>query len=440
MRLSERIFELYRRHVNPSLAASLRLNAMDVVEDRALGCEVWDTDGRRYLDFLGLYGTMAVGHRHPRVIEAVKRQMDRMTMPARVMLSEGTALLAERLAGLTPGDLRYAFFGNSGAEAVEGAVKIARAATGRRKLVSAVNGFHGKTLGALSLTPRAHYQDPFRPLVGDVAHVPYGDVRALESTLDAGTAALILEPVQGEGGIVVPPPGYLRAARALTRERGVVLIADEVQTGLGRTGRWFGVDHDGVEPDMMTLAKALGGGVMPIGAFVATPELWTPFERDYKIHSSTFGGNPLACAAALATIDVIEDEGLVENSREQGEYLLGELRAVAGEFPYFVREVRGRGLMAGLEFADADVGVLFIGEMSNHGVLTAYGLNQPSMIRLEPPLTVSREQVNEALGAIRASLESVRVELEKYGLLDAATDEAGVTGEAGAPGELQARA
>lgn len=417
MNYTEETFQLFSKHVNPSMAASLRLAGLDVVEDHAEGAFIWDSDGRRYLDFLGLYGTMSVGHRHPRVVEAVRHQLDRMAMPAKVMLSRPAAELAERLTSLAPGNMQYAFFGNSGAEAVEGAIKIARAATGRHKIISAFNAFHGKTMGALALTPKPEYQTPFLPMLTGVAHVPFGDLAALDAVCDADTAALILEPVQGEGGVIIPPPGYLRAARKLTSERGVLLIADEVQTGLGRTGKWFAVQHDDIEPDMMTLAKALGGGIMPIGAFLARKELWKPFEQDYKVHSSTFGGNPLACSAGLATLQVIEDEGLVLRSAELGASMLASLRRLQAQFPYFITQVRGLGLMIGIEFVSADVGTLFISEMSKQGVLTAFGLNQPKMIRIEPPLNLTDDEAQLGLEAIEASLVGVKTELEHFGLL-----------------------
>ncbi len=295
-------FELFERHVNPGLAGLLRFTGLDVVEDHAEGVYVWDTSGRRYLDFLGLYGTLNLGHRHPRVVEAVKRQLDRMPMSVRVMISEPTARLAERLAEITPGDLSMSFFGNSGAEAVEAAFKLARIHTGKPEIITTERGFHGKTLGALSLTPKAEYQDPVRPLVPGVKVAPYGDAAAVAAAIGPETAAVIVEPVQGEGGVIVPPEGYLRELREITRERGVLLILDEVQTGMGRTGRLWAAEWEGVEPDLLTSAKALGGGVMPIGAVVGRAELFEPFKENPLIHSSTFGGNPLAAAAALADI------------------------------------------------------------------------------------------------------------------------------------------
>jgi putrescine aminotransferase len=427
-RSPESVFEQYQQFVNPKLAGLLRLTGLDVVEDHAEGVYIYDSTGKRYLDFLGLYGAMGVGHRHPRVIAAVTAQLGKMPMSAKVMLSPLMASLAERLVKLAPGPMQYAFFGNSGAEAVEGALKIARAATGKQYIVSAHGGFHGKTMGALALTPKAGYQDPFRPLMGGVAHVPYGDAAALETLLTTApyagdVAAMILEPIQGEGGIILPPDGYLRAVRRITHDHGVLFIADEIQSGMGRTGQMFAVErelqHDD-GPDMITLAKSLGGGVMPIGAFLAKRELWRAFEHDPKVHSTTFGGNPLACAAALATLDVLADEGLLENAALQGEHLLSGLRQLQAQYPYFIREVRGRGLMIGVEFFDADVGSLFIGEMSARGVLTAFGLNQQTMIRLEPPLTITTAQADEGLAAFAGALAAVKAELEQYDLLEMA--------------------
>ena len=399
-------FELFERHVNPGLAGLLRFTGLDVVEDHAEGVYVWDTSGRRYLDFLGLYGTLNLGHRHPRVVEAVKRQLDRMPMSVRVMISEPTARLAARLAEITPGDLSMSFFGNSGAEAVEAAFKLARIHTGKPEIITTERGFHGKTMGALSLTPKAEYQDPVRPLVPGVKVVPYGDAAAVAEAIGPETAAVIVEPVQGEGGVIVPPEGYLRELREITRERGVLLILDEVQTGMGRTGRLWAAEWEGVEPDLLTSAKALGGGVMPIGAVVGRAELFEPFRENPLIHSSTFGGNPLAAAAALAAIEVTLEEDLPARAQEMGAYLLDALAGLKADYPEFIADVRGKGLLVGVEFTDADIGAIVISELAARGVLTAFGLNNPKVVRLEPPLIVERAHVDEAVEALRASLQA----------------------------------
>ncbi|WP_457631702.1 aspartate aminotransferase family protein [Oceanithermus sp.] len=399
-------YELFERHVNPGLAGLLRFTGLDVVEDHAEGVYVWDTGGKRYLDFLGLYGTLNLGHRHPRVVEAVRRQLEKMPMSVRVMISEPTARLAARLAEITPGDLSMTFFGNSGAEAVEAAFKLARIHTGKPEIITTEKGFHGKTMGALSLTPKPDYQDPVRPLVPGVRVVPYADAAAVEEAIGPDTAAVIVEPVQGEGGINVPPEGYLRELRRLTEEKGVLLIFDEVQTGMGRTGRLWAADWEGVAPDLLTSAKALGGGVMPIGAAIGRAELFEPFRENPLIHSSTFGGNPLAAAAALAAIEVTIEEDLPARAEEMGGYLLESLAELKAGFPEFIEDVRGKGLMVGVEFTDADIGAIVISELAARGVLTAFGLNNPKVVRLEPPLIVEKEHIDQAVEALEESLRA----------------------------------
>ncbi|WP_287371846.1 aspartate aminotransferase family protein [Oceanithermus sp.] len=399
-------FELYERHVNPGLAGLLRFTGLDVVEDHAEGMYVWDTQGKRYLDFLGLYGTLNLGHRHPRVVEAVKRQLDRMPMSVRVMISEPTARLAARLAEITPGDLSMTFFGNSGAEAVEAAFKLARMHTGKPEIITTEKGFHGKTMGALSLTPKPEYQEPVAPLVPGVKVVPFGDASAVAAAIGPETAAVIVEPVQGEGGINLPPEGYLRELRQITQERGVLLIFDEVQTGMGRTGKLWASEWEGVAPDLLTSAKALGGGVMPIGAAIGRPELFEPFLENPLVHSSTFGGNPLAAAAALAAIEVTLEEDLPARALAMGERLMQGLRELADRYPELIAEVRGRGLLVGLEFTDADIGAIAISELAARGVLTAFGLNNPKVVRLEPPLIVEEVHIQEALEALDHSLKA----------------------------------
>lgn len=401
-------FDQFERHINPGLAGLLRFTGLDKVESHAEGVYVWDTEGKRYLDFLGLYGTLSLGHRHPRVVEAVKRQLDLMPMPVKVMVSAPTAQLAERLAEITPGDLGMSFFCNSGAEAVEAALKFARMATGRTDFITTQGGYHGKTMGALSVTPRSHYQDPVRPLVPGVSVVEYGNLEALKAALTSNTAAFIVEPVQGEGGIRVPPAGYLREAQKLCNQAGVLLIADEVQTGLGRTGKLWGVDWDGAVPDIMTSAKALGGGVMPIAATIARPEIFSIYRDEPLIHSTTFGGNPLAAAAALAAIEVTLEQDLAQQALERGNYLQHKLRGLHAAFPELVEEVRGRGLLVGIEFTDSGIGGLVVAEMAGHGILTAFGLNNPKVVRLEPPLIVEEGHIDQAVDALEASLKATQ--------------------------------
>jgi putrescine aminotransferase len=372
---------------------------------RAEGCFLWDHEGRRFLDCLGGYGVFSLGHRHPKVVEAVKRQLDLMPMSGKAFFNRPQAELAANLAKLAPGELQYAFFSNSGTEAVEAALKFARKATGRTRFVSTEGGYHGKTFGSLSTTGRAKYQDPFRPLLEGVEFVPYGDAEAAARALGPNVAAVIVETIQGEGGVIVPPKGYLRALREACDRAGALLIADEVQTGLGRTGRMFGCDHEDVAPDLMTLAKALGGGVMPIGATLGTPAVWEAvFGSNPLLHTSTFGGNELACGAGLATLEVLQEEDLCRRAAERGAQLKAGLSEVGRRHADLIREVRGEGLLLGVEFAMDEVGELTVAQMMKRGVCAAYTLNNPRVIRFEPPLIVSEDDVSFAVEAFEGAV------------------------------------
>ncbi|MFY9233876.1 MAG: aspartate aminotransferase family protein [Fimbriimonadaceae bacterium] len=391
------VVEKYTRYVNPYLAKLMAFAGFGV-EMRGEGCYIYDQDGKAYLDCLGGYGVFSLGHRHPKVIEAVKRQLDQMPLSGKAFFNKVTADLAEKLAEITPGNLQYTFFSNSGAEAVECALKFAKSATGRPGIVATDGSFHGKTLGGLSVTGREKYRKPYEPLLPGPSFVPYGDSAAMAQAIDGRTACVIVEPLQGEGGIHIPEDGYLRTIRQACDRHGALLIADEVQTGLGRTGKMFGCDHEGVTPDLMPLAKCLGGGVMPIGATVGTERVWDAvYSTNPLSHTSTFGGNPLACAAGLAAIRVIENEGLVERSASMGDRLKEGLEQVRLTQPDLISAVRGRGLMVGVEFAMDEVGELTIAQMLKRGMCAAYTLNNARVIRFEPPLIISPEQVDFAV-------------------------------------------
>jgi putrescine aminotransferase len=411
--LFEETVENYKHFVNPPLARVMKLSGSPLAV-RASGTTIWDHTGKAYLDFAGGYGVFTLGHSHPRVVAAVREQLERMSLSSKTMFDPLAGKLARAIAELAPGDLAISFFGNSGAEAVEGALKLARAATKRSKIVATHNAFHGKTFGALAVSGRETYRAPFAPLLPDVVHVPYGDAEALVAALE-NAAAFIVEPVQGEGGVVVPAAGYLRRARELCDAAGALLIADEVQTGLGRCGYLFGVERDGVVPDVMTLAKGLSGGVMPIGAYVARTAVWNAaYARTPLVHTSTFGGNPLACAAALAALEVLRDDDLVRKSREHGERLLAGARAIATEYPSVVREVRGLGLLVGVELRNEGYGGTIVPEMLKAGVTAAWTLNLQRVIRLEPPLVVSAAEIERGLEAFRAGVHAAH---QKLGVL-----------------------
>jgi putrescine aminotransferase len=411
--LTAEVFENYKNYVNPPLARVMKISGSPV-EVRASGCTIWDAAGKSYLDFAGGYGVFTLGHSHPRVVAAVRAQLELMSLSGKTMFNVLLGRAAKRLAELTPGDLQISFWCNSGTEAIEGAIKLARAATGRTKIVSTINAFHGKTMGALSVSGREAFQTPFQPLLEGFARVPYGELVGLDEAL-RDAAAFIVEPVQGEGGVNVPPDGYLRAVRDACDRAGALFVADEVQTGFGRCGYRFGVDREGVVPDVMTLAKGLSGGVIPVGAFISRPDVWNrAFGKAPLVHTSTFGGSELACAAALAAMDVLEEDNLVENARERGAQLVAGARAIAAEFPEVVREVRGLGLLVGVELTSEGYGGWIIPEMLKAGVTAAWTLNLQRVIRLEPPLIVNAEQIDKALAALRTGVATA---YEKLGRL-----------------------
>src|SRR5579862_2938461 len=274
----------YTKYVNPNLAKLMSFAGFGV-EMRGEGCYIYDHEGRQFLDCLGGFGTFALGHRHPKVVEAVRRQLDDLALSGKAFFSKPGADLAEALAGVAPEGLQYSFFSNSGAEAVECALKFAKGMMGRAKIISTLESFHGKTLGALATMGRAKYRTPYEPLMPGVVFVPYGDTAAAVAEIDDKTACFIVEPIQGEGGIIVPPDGYLRAIRGACDRTGALLILDEVQTGMGRTGHLWGCNHEGVSPDLMPLAKAIGGGVMPLGVTMGSPRVWGAiFETNPMTH------------------------------------------------------------------------------------------------------------------------------------------------------------
>ncbi len=408
----EETISKYEKYINPAQAKLFRFMGLASVEGHAEGWTITDSEGREFIDCLGGYGMFALGHRHPKVVEAVEKALHTMPMCGKVLFNRPMADLAEALAEITPGDLQYSFFVNSGTETVEGCLKVARLATKRKKFVAANNAFHGKTMGSLTATGRDLYREPFKPLLDGFTHVPFGNIAAMESAVDEETAAVILEPIQGEGGIIIPPAGYLRQVKELCEAKGALFIADEVQTGIGRTGAWFGVNHEDVKPDLMACAKALGGGVMPIGAIIGTPRAWQGLIEAPFLHTSTFGGNQLACAAGVAAISVIKEENLLERGAETGAYLKAGLESIAAEFPSVISEVRGRGMMIGIELTKEGAGGMLMSLMIDKSIIVAYTLNNPKVIRMEPPLIMPKEVVDYVLEQFRDAVATTASVIE----------------------------
>jgi len=380
------------------------------------GAVFQDILGREYIDCLGGYGMMDHGWGHPDVVSAVRDQLTyRTPMPSQELIDPLRGVLARLMALISPGDIKYSFFCASGTESIEGAIKLAKMYTKKPAFIVALKAFHGKTMGSLSMMGKADYREPVGVLYGGpVYHVPFGDAEAVERQLDickkvgVGVAGVLMEPIQGEAGAIVPPDDFWPRIREATKQYGTLLLADEVQTGLGRTGTLWGVDHWNVVPDIISVAKSLGGGVMPISAFCSTEEIWqcmmypNPF-----IHTTTTGGGALACSAAIAGINVILRDKLWEAAAEKGNYLIPKLKALAVKYPQIYKEITGKGLLIGNHFQTPEIGYCIAAELFKRGVLVAGTLISSQTLRIEPPLVISYEQIDTVLERLEDALKYV---------------------------------
>ncbi len=374
-----------------------------------------DLIGREYIDCLGGYGMMDLGWGHPDVVAAVRAQLNRTPMPSQELIDPLRGVLARLMANITPGDLKYSFFAGSGTESIEGAIKLAKMYTKKNGFIVAVKAFHGKTLGSLSMMGKFDFRQPPGILYGGpIYHVPFGDADAVEQQLDickkvgVDLAAVLFEPIQGEAGAIVPPDDFWPRVRELTKHYGVLLIADEVQTGMGRTGKLWGLDHWGVVPDILAVAKSLGGGVMPVSAFCSTEEIWqcmmypNPF-----IHTTTTGGGALACSAAIASIHVTLRDRMWEQAAEKGDYLIPKLKELAARYPQIFEDITGKGLLIGMHFHDPETGYKIAAGLFKRGVLVAGTLTSAQTVRIEPPLVITYDQIDTVLNRLEDTLREV---------------------------------
>jgi len=371
------------------------VNRLPVALVEGRGSRVVDVDGREYVDLTAGWGVCAIGHCHPALVEAIRKQAGRLMQTTNLFYTLPQLDLAEALAGIAPEAITRSFFTNSGTEAVEGALKLAHRATGRRKFVSTESSFHGRTLGALSVIGQAKHREPYRELLPEPILVPFGDLAAAERAIDGETAAFVVEPVQGEGGVNVPPEGYLRGLRELCDKSGALLVLDEIQTGIGRTGKMLALEHDDVVPDVLTLGKGLGGG-FPVGAFMCTEAVAATVKPGD--HGGTYVGNPLACAAAHAVLQVVLEEKLAERAAKVGARLLGRLRAFAEANPGVTRGARGRGLLVGLVLEDAEAAAALPKRTLAAGVLV--NVTAGNVLRLFPALNIPEDELFGALETV----------------------------------------
>ncbi|WP_455282230.1 aspartate aminotransferase family protein [[Eubacterium] cellulosolvens] len=374
------IFELEQKHLANVYAKK------DLIIVKGQGANLWDINNKKYIDCAGSYGVSILGHCHPKIVEAIKRQSEILISCHGSLYNDSRSEFLKKITQILPKGLDKAFLSNSGAEAVECAIKLARKFSGKKEIIAMMNSYHGKTMGALSATWDRKYREPFLPLVPEFKHVPYGKIAKLEEALSENTAAVIVEPIQGEGGVKIPPDGYMKDVRQICDEKETIMIADEVQTGFGRTGKVFACEHSDIIPDIMCLAKSIAGG-LPLGITVARSEIMSSFRLGE--HSTTFGGNPLVCAAASAAIDALIEERLPERASKLGDHFMTRLGELQNKHK-MIREVRGMGMMIGVEFR-FDVLNILRGLIKKNIIALDAGRN---IVRFLPPLVITEEQID----------------------------------------------
>ncbi|WP_246000775.1 putrescine aminotransferase [Brevibacillus panacihumi] len=413
--------ENFTNHVTKAILTHRKSVSTDfsVVEWEDEGAVFRDTMGDEYVDCLGGYGVYLLGHRHPNVVRAVEAQLKRYALHSQEMVDPLRGYLSKLVAAITPGDLQHSYLVNCGTEANEMALKLARLATGKKYFISMERGFHGKTMGSLSASGKSTFREPYSPLVPGFQHVPYGDADAVDQAIrmliatGETVAGVIVEPIQGEGGVNIPPDDFLPRLREICDKYECLLIVDEVQTGMGRTGTMFGVDHWNVVPDIMTLGKAFGGGVMPIAAMVAKKKWWGKMEENpFLLGSSTFGGNPLCCAGAIAGIKTILEDNIPQMAKEKGDYIMQRLDEIRQQYPEVLVAVRGKGLLIGMEFANNSLGYTLAKMLFVKKILVGGTINNATVIRIEPPAVISYQQVDYVLACIEEGIAQLAKELK----------------------------
>ncbi len=407
LKLKQQALKDYADYVNPMKVRTLKSAGLDIIEGRRDGAKVWDLSGRMYVDCITGAGSFNSGRRNPVIVEALKRALDEMDIGVFLICSKLKADLAKRLAEVTPGDLKWSMFAVGGVEAHDYAIKLARGYTMKTEIISALKSYHGHTGFSLSAIGRDAYQKPFLPLMPGFKKVPFNDAQAIADAITDDTAAVMLEPIQGEGGINVPSDDYLPAVRKICDEHGVLLILDEIQTGLGRTGKMWCSEHYGIVPDIMTTAKSLGGSLYPIAATVFREELGDFLITNPFIHLSTFGGSDLGCAVGLAVIDYIVEHDLPGHAAHMGERFRAGFDVLVKQYPSILREVRQKGLMMGLQYAEDSLGPRMSYQLAQNGVMAIFTGNDTSVMRLMPTLVINEEEVDFVLNALDQSMAAI---------------------------------
>ena len=404
----------YREHVNPFALRMLKNASLDIIEGKRSGASVWDISGDKYIDCVTGAGIFNVGRRNPDIVEALKKALDTYDLGGWISVIRERGLLAKKLSEITPGNLKFSLFCCGGGEAIEVAIKLARGHTDKTESISMVNGYHGVPGFALPATGRDVYKTPFEPLTPGYRHIPFNDIEAVKEAITKDTAAVLLEPIQGEGGIIPADDDFLRELREICDQNKILLILDEVQTGFGRTGKMFCAEHYGVTPDIMVLAKSISGGIYPLSCAVFTEEI-SEFLMAYPfIIINSFGGTSLACLTALATIEYIEKNNLPAHADLMGKRFMAGLLKLKEKYTELVLDVRGKGLMLGIEFPEDSIGPRMAYQLRQNGVISIYTFNNPKIIRIMPSLVITGNEVDFVLQAFDHSLEEIRTQEARF--------------------------
>jgi len=400
-RLSERLsssrdselFESYRKFISLTYPSFLRKLGLSRTAVRAEGATITDSSGKTYIDCVGGYGLFNIGHNHPKIIQDLISQLNERQLFTKPFITEIQVRLAELLSEIAPGNLNCSFICNSGSEAIDSAIKLARLQSEKKHIITAENSFHGYTFGALSATGIPSFKRLFGPLVPDITHVPFGDIEALRKSISSDTAAVLLEPVQHEAGIAIPPDDYFLEVRRICDTKGVILILDEIKTGFGKTGWMFACEELKIVPDILVVGKSLGGGMIPIGALIAKKSLWKKFSLSFPMSASSFAGNTFACRAALTTIEILQQDNILVDCKKKGSVLLKELKKCVKKYPDVLENVKGKGLLLGLNVVSPQKAFELSKEMISKGVIAVPAFGNASVIMIEPPIIISFEQI-----------------------------------------------
>jgi len=402
-----KLFESYGRFISSSYPVFLSKLGLNKVACKAQGATIIDSEGKTYIDCIGGYGLFNVGHNNPFVIQSLCDQLEEQQLYTKPLISEIQVRMAECIAKIAPGELTCTFILNSGSEAIDCAIKLVRLHKGAKKIITAQKSFHGHTFGALSASGIPSFSRGFLPLLPGFVNVPFGDIEALERSISAETAAVLIEPIQHEAGIVLPPEGYLRKVRRLCDEHNLLLVLDEVQTGFGKTGHMFACEHYDIVPDILVLGKSLGGGLIPAGAVVANNHLWKRFSLSFSMSASSYAGNVLACRACISTIRYIQQGSLLKDCVEKGKMLLRSFEECVVEYPDILRSAKGLGFLIGVETESGKIALEFAQEMIRQGVLMVPAFGNPSVLMVEPPLVISFQQIRTVADLFKEACEKV---------------------------------